>query len=1016
MKKTILTAALSASILCGYAQVYPTVTWTKTQGGSGAEVNYGITTDAAGNVYTLGLFNGTADLDPGSGTFNVTSVGSADIYVSKLDANGNFVWGKAVGGTSFETPAGIAVDASGNVIVCGSYASTVDFDPGSGTFNLTSAGSSDGFVLKLDATGNFAWASSIGSTLNEAVNAVGTDASGNVYAAGYFTGTIDFDPGPGTSNMTSNGGEDAFAVKYTSSGGFTWSRKLGTNGGDRFNAIDVRANGYAYLAGYYGGTIAGGDMNPVNPFPISCQGVFDGVMWQLTAAGVGDGGAVMGGAGDEQFTAVAVDELNSGLFIAGHYSGTISAPYSLTNNGSTDVCLMRFRMGSNNSITSVLFSHGIGNAQAQYARSLDVDASGNVYMGGVMNGTNIVDFDPAVTTNFVTGAGIDDGFVASYDSTGVNRFAFNIGNASTDFVSNTISVRNTSIFVGGGYSGTLDFDPTFGTSNMTPNGSYDGYAAKYNFCVAPATPTNTTPVPNRTICAGNSATLTATGAGNGHISWYSAANGGTYLGSGSPFTTAPLTSTTTFYIQDSTCTASNNRDFVTVTVNPAPVMATGSSPDPATVCAGQQVTLVATGGTISWSGGVSNYVPFTPTATTTYTATATGTNGCTSTATVLVTVNPAPAVTITSNPSGGAVCQGDSITLTGNGATSYTWSGGISNGVAFTPSSSGTYTVTGTDANGCTNTATINVTVNTNPTITISSFPATPTICIGDTIYLTGNGANAMTWSGGVSDGDPFTPTATGTYTVTGTDGNGCSGTASITVTVNALPTVTASSLPANGTVCAGSGVTLNGGGATSYTWSGGATNGVSFVPASSGTYTVTGTDANGCSNTATTTITINSLPAVTATTSLDTVCSTFTQPVTLTGGGAGTYTWSGGVTNGVPFVPTSTTTYTVTGTDGNGCADTASVTVYVEVCNGIASGEPENAISLYPNPNNGMFTVASPGQGVLTIFDITGKEVYSQQLGKGNTSVTLNEQPKGMYVVRLVCGDNMLVKRIIVK
>jgi gliding motility-associated-like protein len=199
-------------------------------------------------------------------------------------------------------------------------------------------------------------------------------------------------------------------------------------------------------------------------------------------------------------------------------------------------------------------------------------------------------------------------------------------------------------------------------------------------------------------------------------------------------------------------------------------------------------------------------------------------------------------------------------------------------------------------------------------------------ICQGETTALTASGANSYSWTGGISNGVPFAPSTTSTYSVTGTDTNGCNYSSSILVNVLTAPLVTATASPMQ--MCNGSSTTLMATGTLSYSWSGGVSNGVAFIPSASATYTVTGTDANGCSNTASVFITVLPPPAVTAIASPASVCQN--SPTTLSGAGALSYTWSGGVTNGVPFTPTSTSTYTVTGTDANGCTQTSTVTVNV--------------------------------------------------------------------------------------
>jgi hypothetical protein len=142
----------------------------------------------------------------------------AEALVSPLLAGGDFVWAKGLGGTGNDYGASITVDSSGNVYAIGKYVGTVDFDPGAGTFNLTSAGGGDIFVTKLDSSGNFVWARSMGGTGNEAGNSLALDSNSNVYLTGKFVGTADFDPGAGTFNLISTGSDDIFVSKLDSDG------------------------------------------------------------------------------------------------------------------------------------------------------------------------------------------------------------------------------------------------------------------------------------------------------------------------------------------------------------------------------------------------------------------------------------------------------------------------------------------------------------------------------------------------------------------------------------------------------------------------------------------------------------------------------------------------------------------------------------------------------------------------------------------------------------------------------
>ncbi|HJP25320.1 MAG TPA: SBBP repeat-containing protein, partial [Acidimicrobiales bacterium] len=208
--------------------------WAKSFGGIGKDYGYSVAVDSSGNVYITGRFEGHAnenhivDLDPGSGTTNVTHNGNGDVFVSKLDSSGDLVWAKSFGGSGTDYGHSVAVDSSGNVYTTGYFNDTVDFDPGAGTTNLTSNGSSDVFVSKLDSSGNYVWAKNLGGTGLDYGYSVAVDSSGNVYTTGGFRGTVDFDPGSGTANLTAVGTE-AFVSKLDSSGNYVWAKSFDMN-------------------------------------------------------------------------------------------------------------------------------------------------------------------------------------------------------------------------------------------------------------------------------------------------------------------------------------------------------------------------------------------------------------------------------------------------------------------------------------------------------------------------------------------------------------------------------------------------------------------------------------------------------------------------------------------------------------------------------------------------------------------------------------------------------------------
>ncbi len=512
--------------------------------------------------------------------------------------------------------------------------------------------------------------------------------------------------------------------------------------------------------------------------------------------------------------------------------------------------------------------------------------------------------------------------------------------------------------------------------------------------------TNTNPVVTlsggNSYCPGGSTLLTGTAGGTSQ--WY--VNDSLIVGATT--NTLAVTSPGSYnMIQTNAfgCIDSANTG-ITVFANASPTVTASASP--ATGCTGFSSILNGSGAvSFSWTGGVTNNVSFTPASTLTYTVTGTDGNGCTNTAIQTITVNTLPSVTASALPA--ILCAGESSVLNGSGASSYTWTSGVTNNVSFIPASTLTYTVTGTDLNGCTNTSTQMVTVNALPTITASALPAT--LCAGGSAVLSGTGAPTISWTGGITNNISFIPASTTTYTVTGTDGNGCTGTSTQTLTVNALPTITASALPSS--ICIGETTTLMGAGGSTYAWTSGVTDNVGFTPSSSATYTVTGTDLNGCTGTSTQSVSVNSLPILTASATPAAVCTG--GSTILAGSGASSYTWTGGISNGVSFIPVTTGTYTVTGTDLNGCTNTVIQSVTVNglptvtanssapaVCAGTAATLNGGGASTYVWDNSVMNGVAFTPTGTLT-YNVTGTDVNGCT-NTASTTITVNPLPTASF------------------
>ncbi|HMF15502.1 MAG TPA: hypothetical protein VKE94_24480, partial [Gemmataceae bacterium] len=230
-------------------------------GADGVGAN-GIAVDGNGNAYIAGGYTGTVDFDPGTGTYDLTSMNrrggypSEDIFVMKVNTNGGFLWADSMGSASTygDYANAIAVDGAGNVLITGTFASSDfssaannnDFDPGKGTYKLNPS-NGHGFVEKLDTNGKFVWA----LNLNAQPFTIATDSSGNVYVGGAFQGTVDFNPGTRTYNLTSAGGNDGFVLELNSSGSFIAAVDMGGTGNDGVNAIVIDPLGDIYATGVF---------------------------------------------------------------------------------------------------------------------------------------------------------------------------------------------------------------------------------------------------------------------------------------------------------------------------------------------------------------------------------------------------------------------------------------------------------------------------------------------------------------------------------------------------------------------------------------------------------------------------------------------------------------------------------------------------------------------------------------------------------------------------------------------
>lgn len=264
--------------------------WTKTMGGNYMDIGNNVTLDANGNIYLTGRFSTTADFDPGPGVANLVSNGNGDIFICKLDQNGNYIWAKGIGGSSTsiaDEGYDIAIDPTGNVYLTGWFRGTVDFDPDvNNIVNLIPTGSSDAFICKLNASGNFVWAKKMGGVADDCGRNIALDVQGNIYTSGYFSGSADFDPGTATFNLNAVNSWDVYVHKIDADGNFIWAKSFGGAGSDKPYGMEMDEQANIYITGSF---LADVDFDPDlsadSVYTLISGGVNDAFITKLDSSG-----------------------------------------------------------------------------------------------------------------------------------------------------------------------------------------------------------------------------------------------------------------------------------------------------------------------------------------------------------------------------------------------------------------------------------------------------------------------------------------------------------------------------------------------------------------------------------------------------------------------------------------------------------------------------------------------------------------------------------------------------------
>jgi len=480
MKKTALLICSFLYLISSYAQL-PAFQWAKKMGGNSSDYGQAVAVDIFGNVYTTGAFEGSVDFDPGAGTTTLTATGGSQVFITKFDTSGNFVWAKNMGPSAGSLSAygmSIKLDAANNVYTTGYFQGTADFDPGPGVFNLTTSGFSDDvFISKLDVSGNFVWAKQIGGGSYDGGLSLALDSLGNIYTTGFFEGTADFDPGVGTFNLTPVGSHDSFILKLNSSGSFVWAKSIESTGGyNNVWSVVADAIGNVFLTGTFQGTT---DFDPnAGTFNFVSAGSDDLFISKLDSSGTLVWAKQIGGSLSEWGASIIIDPFND-LYISGRFSGAVDfnpgfGVFGLTSFGGEDIFIAKLDTSGN-----FIWAKNMGGAFNDGSQSITTDLAGNVYCTGRFE--NTADFDPNSGVANITAVGFQDIFILGLDSGGNYLWAKNIGGTAYNAGNSIALDLLNNIYTTGYFSGTNDFNTDAGVYNLaSTTGSYDIFVHKMN--------------------------------------------------------------------------------------------------------------------------------------------------------------------------------------------------------------------------------------------------------------------------------------------------------------------------------------------------------------------------------------------------------------------------------------------------------------------------------------------------------------------------------------------------------
>lgn len=729
--------------------------------GNAESQGFSASAESGGNIYTAGHFSNPTI---GFGPVVLTNSGSRDIFLIKYDNSGNVVWGKQAGGTGIDVATSVAADASGNVYVTGYFNSpTLSF----GSITLTNTGSYDIFLAKYDAQGNLLWAVSPKGNTDDRGASVSVSSGGDAVITGYYmSAQLDFGPAQLTNTTTNGLAMDVFVARFSPTGSFIWARSAGDLYNDAGCGVSVDGGGNVFVSGYFSITkISFGSTN------LNCAGSYDAFIAKYDANGTFLWARRAGGANNEIGYSVSADPTGN-VFMTGYFESPSVAFGSVTLMGTSgntpaDVFVVKY-----SSTGTVQWARGAGSAQNDMGFSVSADGSGNAFVIGFFGGSSISFGSTSVS--FPAGTGSPT-FIAKYSGGGQVICASHLGAGGQ--INNGVSADKTGYaYVSAGFqSGTLSVGPN--TLNLVGGiGATNAFLAKFtcNVTVLTVGASATNPLCNGQ-CTGTATAYPANGKPPYTYSW------STVPGQTTSTATGLCAGSYTVTVTD----AAQATASAPVTVfQPAPFTLSTTVNNVCGNALSGTASVTPTGGTAtytySWNMG-NTTTSVSGLAAGNYIVSAVDSKGCTAIDTAIIGSYPAPVAAISGNTS---FCTGNTVQLTGSGGTSYSWNNGATT-ASISSSSSSSYTLVVTDANGCMDTAFVQTTALPVPTVAISGIQA---ITAGDSTVLTASGGPPYLWSNGSTDSSIIvSPESSQQYCVTVTNAFNCTHQTCVTVTVEPL-------------------------------------------------------------------------------------------------------------------------------------------------------------------------------------------------------------------------------------